>query len=309
MTQFKRPKRNIDGVLLLDKPHGLSSNTALQRARWLFQAAKAGHTGTLDPMATGLLPLCLGEATKFSQYLLNADKTYVAEIKFGAATTTGDAEGEVISHCPVVFDQDRLQAVLQQFVGEIWQTPPMYSALKHEGKALYEYARAGEEIERKRRQIRIYALELLEWNQPDVALVQVRCSKGTYVRTLAEDIAQALGSCAHLIGLRRTAIGDFRVEDAVTLETLEQLDLAQRDALLAEADRLVYDRPAVQLDGDSAFYLQRGQAVWVPQLQAAGILRLYGPGHVFLGVGELDDQGRVQPRRLIVPPVGQPAGN
>lgn len=300
MTQFKRPKRNIDGVLLLDKPHGLSSNTALQRARWLYQAAKGGHTGTLDPMATGLLPLCLGEATKFSQYLLNADKTYIAEIKFGAATTTGDVEGDIVEHCPIDFDQFRLQGVLGEFVGEIWQTPPMYSALKHEGKALYEYARAGEEIERKRRQVSIYQLELLAWNGVDVASVRVTCSKGTYVRTLAEDIAKALGSCAHLTGLRRTAIGEFKVEDAVTLEALEQLELKQRDALLASADRLVYDRPAVQLDADSVFYLQRGQAVWVPNLQATGILRLYGPGQEFLGVGELDDQGRVQPRRLVV---------
>ncbi len=300
MTQFKRPKRNIDGVLLLDKPKGLSSNTALQRARWLYQAAKAGHTGTLDPMATGLLPLCLGEATKFSQYLLNADKTYIAEIKFGTATTTGDAEGDVVEQCPINFDQSRLQSVLGEFVGAIWQTPPMYSALKHEGKALYEYARAGEEIERKRRQITIYQLELLAWNGADGASVRVQCSKGTYVRTLAEDIAKALGSCAHLSGLRRTAIGEFGVEDAVTLAALEQLELKQRDALLASADRLVYDRPAVQLDADSAFYLQRGQAVWVPKLQVSGILRLYGPGQEFLGVGEPDEQGRVQPRRLVV---------
>lgn len=300
MTQFKRSKRHIDGVLLLDKPKGLSSNNALQRAKWLYQAAKAGHTGTLDPMATGLLPLCLGEATKFSQYLLNADKTYEAEIKFGIVTTTGDAEGELIKTCPVNFDITQLRDVLARFKGEIWQLPPMYSALKHEGKALYEYARAGEEIERKRRQVTIYQLELLDWNGADVATVRVRCSKGTYVRTLAEDIAVALDSGAHLTALRRTAIGDFSVADAITLDTLEKLELPQRDALLASADRLVYDCPAVTLDADSTFYLQRGQPVWVPKLSTSGILRLYGPGEQFLGVGELDEQGRVQPRRLVV---------
>jgi tRNA pseudouridine55 synthase len=220
--QPKRIKRAINGVLLLDKPLGFSSNQALQRVKWLYQAAKAGHTGSLDPLATGLLPICLGEATKFSHYLLDADKSYRALIRLGSTTTTADAEGEVLTRSDVHVDQAQLESVLKSFVGDIVQVPPMYSALKHAGKALYEYARAGVDIERKGREVTIHQI-MLERFEGELLEIVVTCSKGTYIRTLAEDIGDALGCGAHLAGLRRLTTAHLKLENAVTIEQLEAM--------------------------------------------------------------------------------------
>lgn len=297
--QFKRIKKHINGILLLDKPLGFSSNQALQKVKWLLQAAKAGHTGTLDPLATGLLPLCFGEATKFAHYLTDADKTYLATVKLGVTTTTGDAEGEVLSTESVNVSQAQLAQVCQQFVGEISQIPPMYSALKHEGKALYEYARAGIEIERKARLVTIHNITLNALVD-NIATLTVTCSKGTYIRTLAEDIGRHLGCGAHLIGLRRTATANYDITQAVTLEQFEALSAEQRIEMLRPADSSVLHLPAVTLDGDSTFYLQQGQAVWRSGVIPQGLLRLYNEQQVFLGLGEQLSDGKITPKRLIV---------
>lgn len=283
----------VDGVLLLDKPGGLSSNDALQKARRLFSAAKAGHTGTLDPMATGLLPLCFGEATKFSNRLLEADKTYLATLRLGQATTTGDAEGEILEERPVLASAAAIHAACAGFLGEIEQVPPMYSALKHQGRALYEYARQGVEIEREARQVTIHSLEVIRVSGEEVD-IQVRCSKGTYVRTLAEDIGAVLGCGAHLTALRRTSIGPLTLEGAYSLPALEALDEAARPALLATADSLLAHLPAVTLTNPEAARFLHGQAV--QQAAPAGECRVYGPS--FLGLG-LADGRLVQPVRLI----------
>lgn len=297
--QQKRIKRAVSGVLLLDKPHGFSSNQALQKAKWLLQAAKAGHTGTLDPLATGLLPLCFGEATKFAHYLTEADKTYVATLKLGVTTNTGDAEGEVLSVQPVNVTQLQFEQAAKKFIGEISQVPPMYSALKHEGKALYEYARAGVEIERKARTVQIHDIKL-ESSQGDVAEITVTCSKGTYIRTLAEDIGKLLGCGAHLIGLRRTATAGYKIAQTITLEQFESLTMAQRDAILLPPDSAVEYLPTVVLDADSTYYLQQGQAVWQSGKIPHGLLRLYSEDQQFLGLGELQSDGKIAPKRLIV---------
>jgi len=296
--QFKRQKKNISGILLLDKPLGFSSNQALQKIKWLFKAAKAGHTGTLDPLATGLLPLCFGEATKFAHFLTDADKTYIATIKLGATTTTGDAEGEVLSTHVVNVSRQDFETASTLFVGEISQTPPMYSALKFEGKALYEYARAGVEIERQARLVTIHNIEVNSF-AGDVAVITVTCSKGTYIRTLAEDIGKRLGCGAHLTGLRRTATADYRIEQAITLEQFEAMDDEQRMAALAPPDSAVHYLPAITLDDDGAFYLLQGQAVWRSGVIPSGLLRLYNEQQVFLGLGELQDDGKIAPKRLM----------
>lgn len=296
--QFKRPKRQINGILLLDKPIGFSSNQALQKIKWLLKAAKAGHTGTLDPLATGLLPLCFGEATKFAHFLTDADKTYIATIKLGATTTTGDAEGEVLTTSPVNVSRSEFEQACQQFTGEISQTPPMYSALKFEGKALYEYARAGVEIERQARRVTIHSIEVNSF-AGDVAVVTVTCSKGTYIRTLAEDIGKQLGCGAHLIGLRRTATANYQIEQAVTLEQFEAMSEEERLAALAPPDSAVHYLPAITLDDDGAFYLLQGQAVWRSGAIPSGLLRLYNEQQVFLGLGELQDDGKIAPKRLM----------
>lgn len=296
--QFKRAKRNINGVLLLDKPLGFSSNQALQKVKRLFQAAKAGHTGTLDPLATGLLAICLGEATKFAQHLTDADKTYVATIKLGVTTTTGDAEGEVVSTVAVGASADEFEAVCQHFFGEIEQVPPMYSALKHEGKALYEYARAGIEIERKVRTVTIKQIAVNSFSG-DEATVTVTCTKGTYIRTLAEDIGAALGCGAHLIGLRRTETASYGLAQSVTVEALEEMALEQRDTMLLPVDSAIATLPQVTLDGDASYYLMQGQPVWVAGVIPDSTLRLYNEADQFLGLGFLQDDGKIAPKRLI----------
>ena len=286
-------------MLLLDKPIGYSSNQALQKIKLVYQAAKAGHTGTLDPLATGLLPLCFGEATKFAHFLTDADKVYIATLKFGITTNTGDAEGEVLSVKDVNFSKMQLEQVCNQFVGVISQIPPMYSALKHEGKAMYEYARAGVEIERAARTITIHNIEINAFDQ-DIATITVKCSKGTYIRTLAEDIGAQLGCGAHLIGLRRTATANYQINQAITLEQFEAMSPAQRALLLLPADSAVQHLPAITLDADSTFYLQQGQAIWQSGSVPQGLTRLYNEQHEFLGLGELQSDGKIAPKRLIV---------
>lgn len=297
--QVRRIKRPINGVLLLDKPIGFSSNQALQKAKWLLQAAKAGHTGTLDPLATGLLPLCFGEATKFAHFLTDADKTYIATIKLGVTTTTGDAEGEYLTVSDRHILEPEFIAACQPFIGEISQMPPMYSALKHEGKPLYEYARAGIHIERKSRNVRIYKIKHNAFAD-NIATITVTCSKGTYIRTLAEDIGNKLGCGAHLIGLRRTATANYDIADAITLEQFESLSEDARNTALLPADSAIFHLPAITLDEDSSFYLSQGQSVWQSGKILPGYLRLYNQNQVFLGLGELGLDGKIAPKRLIV---------
>jgi len=292
----KIPRRRVDGVLLLDKPHGLSSNTALQKARRLYAAERAGHSGTLDPLATGLLPILFGEATKFSAELLDSDKRYRAEVALGVRTATGDAEGEILSSSAVDVDRARLDEAVRRFIGPIDQVPPMYSALKHAGRPLYDYARAGEQIERAARRITIHALQVDSFDGR-VAVIDVHCSKGTYVRTLAEDIGEALGCGAHLAGLRRTGSGPFDLADAVTLEALEQQEPAAREALLLPADVLVGHLPRLDLDADQARRLNAGQQL-VGLGKGIDRARVYGEGR-FLGVGEGDPLGSLRTQRLL----------
>lgn len=296
--QFKRIKRTINGVLLLDKPLGYSSNQALQKVKWLFQAAKAGHTGTLDPLATGLLPICLGEATKFAQFLTDADKTYIADLKLGVTTTTGDAEGEVISRCDVNVSLQQLIQICDKFLGEINQVPPMYSALKRDGKALYEYARQGLVVEREARRVSILSITVINLTA-DTAQISVTCSKGTYIRTLAEDIGQALGCGAHLIGLRRTATANYSIARAVTITQLEALSLTQRDDLLLPVDSAIESLPKIILNEDAAYYLMQGQAIWQSGKIPNGDLRIYNQQNQFLGLGFLQDDGKIAPKRLL----------
>jgi len=297
--QTKRVKRKINGVLLLDKPAGPSSNAALQHAKRLFQAEKAGHTGNLDPIATGLLPLCFGEATKFSQFLLDSNKSYQALIKLGQTTTTGDPEGEILTQQPVDLSRAQVEAVLSKFVGRITQVPPMYSALKYQGKALYSYARAGVEVERQPREVTIYDLQL-DVFAGDELRVTVTCSKGTYIRVLAEDIGRALGCGAFMKELRRTRTGLFDLAQAVTLPQLEAMDLQQRDALLLTPDCLLQGLDAVTLDAGSAYYLGQGQPIWRPQQCVGATVRVYDDNERFLGIGEVTVDGKIAPKRLVV---------
>lgn len=299
----RRHGRPVDGVLLLDKPSGITSNRALQQVKRLFGAAKAGHTGSLDPLATGLLPICLGNATKFSAFLLDADKHYRVTARLGERTDTADAEGSVVEAAAIPpLDAARVNAVLEEFTGTIEQVPPMYSALKQDGKRLYEIARAGGEVERAPRRIRIFSLQLEALDQAEFRL-DVRCSKGTYIRTLVEDIAKALGTLAHVTALRRLGVGPFEKRPMYTLEELEaqheQGGHAALDKLLLPVDSPVADWPLLRLDPDSAFYVMRGQAVLVPQAPTEGEVRLYAAEGDFLGIGEVADDGRIAPKRLM----------
>ena len=293
---MKPVRQPVDGVLLLNKPVGITSNDALQKAKWLLNAKKAGHTGTLDPFADGLLPLCFGEATKFSAYLLDADKRYRAVLQLGVTTTTGDPEGGILATREVHTSRADIEAVLPRFMGEIEQIPPMHSALKHQGRPLYEYARAGIEIDRPPRKVQIRALELIECDLPRVVL-DVQCSAGTYIRTLAQDIGAALGCGAHLTALTRTAAGGFALEHAHTLAAVGSLDPGQRLALLQPADCLVAHLPAVQLDAADAAALCQGRSVAHPTAHP-GLTRVYAAPHAFLGLADAD-AGHLVPRRLI----------
>lgn len=299
------PSRSIDGVLLLDKPLGITSNAALQTARRLYNAAKAGHTGTLDPLATGLLPLCFGEATKFAGELLDADKSYDAIIRLGVTTDTADAEGRVLETRPVAVTPAQVELALKKFAGEIMQLPPMHSALKKDGKPLYEYARAGIEIERAPRPVTIHAIRLISFHEETLS-ISVDCSKGTYIRTLAQDIGEALSCGAHLAGLRRTRIGSLSLADAVTLDQLNSLSLDERDTRLAPVDSLLMALPAARLDPADSGRLAHGQPVrWSGSTggDETARFRAYGGGR-FLGLCILTQDGWLTPRRLVAESAG-----
>lgn len=302
MAQVKRVRRAVNGVLILDKPHGMSSNAALQKVRWLLNAEKAGHTGSLDPLATGVLPLCFGEATKFSQYLLDAEKSYDTVVHLGVTTRTGDAEGEILARSDLVCSREQLEALLPRFRGPILQVPPMHSALKKDGQPLYKLARAGEVVEREARSVTIERLELTHFEWP-FATLSVRCSKGTYIRTLAEDLGQALGCGAHAAKLRRTQAGPFVLAQAVSLDTLlaahEAGGAEALDALLLPVDSGLEHWPQVQLSEHSAYYWLHGQPVWAPEVPKFGMLRVRDAQGRFIGIGEVGDDGRLAPRRLI----------
>ena len=292
---------------MLDKPPGLTSNRALQMAKRLYGAAKAGHTGSLDPLATGVLPLCFGEATKFSQYLLDADKAYTSSFVLGVATATGDAEGEVLATQDASgVTRDDIERALENFRGEIDQVPSMFSAIKHDGKPLYKLAREGREVERKARRVVIKQLELRAFRPGEKAEVDIylECSKGTYVRSIAEDLGKALGCGAHVSALRRTRAGPFEIADSVTLNTLEALksneQVAAMDKLLLPADTALGGLPLVKLSESGGFYLRQGQPVQVPNAPCNGMVRVALETGEFLGIGEILDDGRVAPRRLIV---------
>ena len=299
MTSRRRHCLPVDGVLLLDKPVGLTSNAALQIAKRLLNACKAGHTGSLDPIATGLMLLTFGEATKLSQFLLDADKRYSAVFRLGQSTTTYDSEGEVLQTRPVTVSRRNVEQALKRFEGEIEQVPPMYSAIKQAGQALYKLARAGIEVERAPRRVvvREFRLLALDGGRLEVAIA---CSKGTYIRSLAQDLGEVLGCGAHVEQLRRLAVGAVGVERAVTLAGIEALDSHEaRAALLQPADAMLTDMPAVNLTSLAVHYLSQGQAVTARHDVASGWVRLYAPGERFLGLGEVLDDGRVTPRRLM----------
>jgi tRNA pseudouridine55 synthase len=293
-------RRALHGVLLLDKPLGLSSNDALQKAKWLLRAEKAGHTGTLDPLATGLLPLCFGAATKFSQLSLDADKRYLATLALGVRTSTGDAEGEVLERREVSVTREQIEVACAAFVGEIDQTPPMHSALKHQGKALYEYARAGVEIERAPRRVTIHAIAIVEVHADTVTL-DVRCIKGTYIRTLAEDIGARLGCGASLAALRRTGSGCLTLDGAISLAALEALPESERATLLASPDCLLAESPELRLPSAEAARFLSGLRRRVTAPDAPRV-RVYGPEpHAFLGSAHIT-AGELIADRLLTPP-------
>ena len=294
--QGKRIWKQVDGVLLLDKPLGLTSNDALQKARRLFSAAKGGHTGTLDPLATGLLPLCFGEATKFSADLLDADKTYEAVLKLGVTTDSGDAEGAVTGTVAVNVAESDIFSVLPRFVGDIRQIPPMHSALKRDGRPLYELARQGIEVERAPRAVTVHAIDCLDF-AGDLLSLRVACSKGTYIRVLAADIGQALGCGAHLTALRRTRVGDLELAGAVTLAELEALDEAGRAGRLQPVDALLRSLPVVTVAGEAAERFRHGNPVDL-QPGLGGKIRVYADGRL-IGVGEPGSDGRLWPKRLV----------
>lgn len=305
MGRRRNKGRNVSGIVLLDKPLGITSNRALQIVKRLFNANKAGHTGSLDPLATGLLPLCLGEATKVSGFLLDADKSYIATMKLGIKTSSADAEGEVIQTRPVEnYTKKQISAAIKNFIGDIEQIPPMHSALKVDGQPLYKLAHQGQVIERKARPVHIYGIEVLRYDGDEIDIA-VDCSKGTYIRTLAEDIGEKLGCGAHLSALRRTASGPFELEDSVTLEELERLTenvaeegFTDADNVLIPAEDALDDWESLNLSADAAHYICQGQAVLVPKAPTSGLVRLFSDEKGFLGIGEILDDGRVTPRRL-----------
>ncbi len=293
--------RKLNGILLLDKPKHQSSNHALQRVKRLYQARKAGHTGSLDPLATGMLPICFGIATRLSAFLLDADKHYTVRVRLGITTTTGDMEGEQQQiRSTAGIQQADIQAAMQQFLGTTEQIPPMYSALKHEGQRLYKLARAGVEVARKQRIITLHAIQL-DAVEGEEFTMQVHCTKGTYVRTLAEDIGEVLGCGAHVTGLHRTGVGPYSAQPMISMPELEaaaEQGEEALDALLIPSDSAIPDWPMVVLNADQSYYLQQGQAVQVAKAPTEGWVRLYQEPEQFLGVGEILSDGRVAPRRL-----------
>lgn len=299
VSSARRHLLDLSGVVLLDKPVGLTSNSAVQRVRHLYSARKAGHTGSLDPLASGVLPICLGEATKLAGFLLDTDKRYRTMIRLGATTDTADATGQVIARAPVpALAADLLEGILDGFRGVIEQVPPMYSALKRSGVRLYELARRGIEVERESRRIEIHALRLLAYTD-DTLELDVHCSKGTYIRVLAEDIGRALGCGAHMEALRRTAVGPWTLSGATTLDALQAFDPAERFEHLAPLDLLVTDLPRVDCDPEASARLRHGQAVRVPCEPAGGPVRLYDAQGSFLGIGTACPDGTIAPRRMV----------
>ncbi|WP_144393051.1 tRNA pseudouridine(55) synthase TruB [Pleionea sediminis] len=300
----KRKGRSLDGILLLDKPTGESSNRVLQQVRRLYNAAKAGHTGSLDPLASGMLPICFGEATKFSQYLLNSDKSYRVTGKLGETTTTADAEGEVRERREVNVSESQLLDVVKSFLGESMQVPSMFSALKHNGQPLYKLARQGIEVERKARAIHIYRIELESYNGNEFSLF-VECSKGTYIRNLVEDIGEILGCGAHVIALRREWVAHFKTDNMISIADIQSLrdddKFAEMDELLLPSDEALSGYPSVELDHDSAFYFLQGQSVTVTdsELEHHPVIRVYDEHHRFLGVAAIDDELQLAPKRVI----------
>lgn len=310
MSRPRRRGRDINGVLLLDKHQGLSSNDVLQKVKRIYNANKAGHTGALDPLATGMLPICLGESTKFSQFLLDADKRYRVIARLGQRTNTSDADGEVVQERPVEFSQEQLDAALEQFRGDSKQVPSMYSALKYQGKPLYEYARQGIEVPREARDITVYELQFIRWENDELEL-EIHCSKGTYIRTIIDDLGEVLGCGAHVIYLRRVQVSNYPSERMVTLEQLQQMVAAAEEAgiepktvldpLLLPMDTAASHLPEINLTDAVAAYVLQGQPVQVQGLPAEGMVRInVGEKRRFIGVGEVDDQGRLAPRRLVV---------
>lgn len=300
MNQLKHPKRPVHGVLLLDKPTGITSNGALQTAKRLYQAEKAGHTGTLDPFAGGLLPLCFGEATKFSQYQLEADKRYRAVLQLGVTTTTGDLDGDVLETRSVLVNMAQVSAAISGFIGAIMQTPPMYSALKFQGKPLYEYARAGVNVERAARAVQVRSIEVLAL-AGSALTVEVACSAGTYIRTLAEDIGTVLGCGAHLTQLTRLASGGFLLADAVSLDQLANDDGVQRDARLSAPEALVSYLPALEVGSEQAHSLLHGRQPRYEGISSiSGLVRVYCQT-LFLGLVTLRHDGVMVPQRMMQP--------
>ncbi len=303
MARKRKRGRPVNGIILLDKPQGLTSNKALQRVKTLFFVQKAGHTGSLDPLATGMLPICFGEATKVSNYLLDANKRYSFTCQLGVVTNTGDAEGEITErHAVPKLDEQAIEAVLQTFRGSIEQIPPMFSALKHNGERLYDLARQGIEVERKPRTVQIHELKLIKFEGSELVL-EAYCSKGTYIRTLTEDIGRQLGCGAHVSQLRRLTVGPFQdPTQMVTMAQLEQMreqDREQLNSLIMPIDAALMDWPDIQLNADLSYYVQQGQAVQVPKAPSMGWVRLYNSDKgVFLGIGQISDDGKVAPKRL-----------
>lgn len=303
MSRPRKRGRDIDGVFLLDKPQGMSSNDIMQKVKRLFQANKAGHTGALDPLATGMLPICLGEATKFSQFLLDADKRYVVTAKLGERTDTSDAEGQIVESRPVNVEVTQILTALEQFRGDILQVPTMFSALKHNGKPLYEYARAGITVEREARPISIFELTFIDYQAPLLTL-EVHCSKGTYIRTLVDDLGEVLGCGAHVTMLRRTAVADYPTEKMMSWETLqllsEQAELALLDQHLLPTDSAVSKLPALHLNAEQSKAIGFGQRVkFVNESHLHGQVRLFSADQRFLGVALVDENNVIRPQRLI----------
>ena len=296
--QVKRLKVVVDGLLLIDKPLGLSSNQALSKIKFLFSPKKVGHTGTLDPMATGLLPICLGEATKFSSYLLNADKTYVGLIRLGYKSSTGDKEGEIIKQeFDKIPSKSEVERILKNFIGPIDQLPPMFSALKHKGKPLYLYAREGINIPRPKRKILIHEIELLDY-QGDELRLKIKCSKGTYIRTLAEDIGDKLNVGAYLLELNRTGIGSLSIDSAVKIEQIEEIKEQERVKLLLPVDELLSSFQKLILNCNDTTAIKDGKII-DQSGKTPGFYRLYEVKNEFIGLGEIDKIGKLKAKRLI----------
>ena len=300
MSRPRKRGRDIDGVFLLDKPQGMSSNDIMQKVKRVFQANKAGHTGALDPLATGMLPICLGEATKFSQFLLDADKRYVVTAKLGERTDTSDAEGQVVETRPVNVETSQILTALEQFRGDILQVPTMFSALKHNGKPLYEYARAGITVERKARPITIFEINFIEYQAPSLTL-EVHCSKGTYIRTLVDDLGEVLGCGAHVTVLRRTAVADYPTEKMMTWDALQALaEQGDLDQHLLPIDTAVSKLPALKLNAEQSKGIGFGQRVkFANEAKLRGQVRLFSDKNIFLGVALIDDNNVIRPQRLI----------